>query len=96
MFNKALKLDGTTVSPSKKDKVLMANLSRLWFNDDLFNKYQYQIQADSVLEIDDEGGIAQKFDWDRYTQVGDDPALSKGRLNGLEDEGLLSHYLSNE
>ncbi|MDK9759870.1 carboxylesterase/lipase family protein, partial [Vibrio sp. D173a] len=36
-FNKALKLDGTTVSPSKKDKALMATLSRLWFNDDLFN-----------------------------------------------------------
>jgi para-nitrobenzyl esterase len=96
VFNKALKLDGTTVSPSKKDKALMATLSRLWFNDDLFNNYQYQIQADSVLVIDNEGDIALELDWDRYTQAGDDPALAKGRLNGLEDAGLLSHYLSNE
>jgi para-nitrobenzyl esterase len=93
VFNKALKLDGTTVSPSKKDKALMATLSRLWFNDDLFNNYQYQTQADSVLVIDDGGDIALVLDWDRYTQAGDDPALAKGRLNGLEDAGLLSHYL---
>lgn len=93
MFNKALKLDGTTVSLSKKDKALMANLSRLWFNDDLFNNYQYQTQADSVLVIDNEGDIALELDWDRYAQAGDAPALSKGRLNGLEDTGLLNHYL---
>jgi len=96
VFNKALKLDGTTVSPSKKDKALMATLSRLWFNDDLFNNYQYQTQADSVLVIDDGGDIALVLDWDRYTQAGDDPALAKGRLNGLEDAGLLSHYLSTD
>lgn len=96
VFNKALKLDGTAVSPSKKDKALMANLSRLWFKDDLFNNYQYQTQVDSVLVIDNEGNIALEIDWDRYTQAGDDAALAKGRLSGLEDAGLLSHYLSNE
>ncbi|USD43341.1 carboxylesterase family protein [Vibrio sp. SCSIO 43135] len=93
VFNKALKLDGSSVSPSKKDKALMATLSRLWFNDELFSRYQYDLGSDSVLVVDVNGDIGLELDWDRYSHAGDDPALSHGRLTGLEESGILNHYL---
>ncbi|WP_047043895.1 carboxylesterase family protein [Vibrio mexicanus] len=92
VFNKALKLDGSAVSPSKKDKALMAQMSRLWFSDELFDNYRYDASSDSVLEFDQEGGYGLALDWDRYGNAGDDPALSNGRLLGLQELGILANY----
>lgn len=93
VFNKALKLDGTEVHPTSKDKALMAQLSRLWFSDDLFMDYQYNESSDSVMVIDEDGDIALEVDWDRYSQEGIDPTLRNGRLTGLEEQDILLGYM---
>lgn len=92
VFNKALKLDGSAVAPSKKDKALMAQMSRLWFSDELFDNYRFDASSDSVLEFDQEGGYGLALDWDRYGNAGVDPALSSGRLLGLQELGILVNY----
>ncbi|MFA0071059.1 carboxylesterase/lipase family protein, partial [Vibrio breoganii] len=68
--NKAVRLDGTAVSPSKKDKALMNNLSRFWFSDELFDGYEYEASSDNVLVIDEQGEIGAELYWDSYTQAG--------------------------
>ncbi|MEZ9764722.1 carboxylesterase family protein [Vibrio splendidus] len=92
VFNKAVRLDGTAVSPSKKDKALMNNLSRFWFSDELFDGYEYEASSDNVLVIDEQGEIGAELYWDSYTQAGEDPLLSQGRLNGLEETDILVNY----
>ncbi|PMG36919.1 hypothetical protein BCU97_12205 [Vibrio splendidus] len=97
VFNKAVRLDGTAVSPSKKDKALMKNLSRFWFSDELFDGYEYEASSDNVLVIDEQGEIGAELYWDSYTQAGEDPLLSQGRLNGLEEtEILVSYFVIDE
>jgi para-nitrobenzyl esterase len=97
VFNKAVRLDGTAVSPSKKDKALMKNLSRFWFSDELFDGYEYEASSDNVLVIDEQGEIGAELYWDSYTQAGEDPLLSQGRLNGLEETDILvSYFVTDE
>jgi para-nitrobenzyl esterase len=44
------------------------------------------------LLIDNDGGIQSTQDWDNAHHSGIDPKLRQGRLNGLEELGLiLSH-----
>jgi len=95
VFNKALRLDSSEISPSKKDQALMNRLSRLWFSERLFTDYQYDASSDTVMVIDELGGIALELDWDQYSQAGDDPAFSQGRLNGLQASGLLNYYMAD-
>ncbi|GEM77791.1 carboxylesterase family protein [Vibrio superstes] len=87
VFNKSLRFDGSEVYPSKSDKALMNEMSRLWFSDDLFNNYQYD-SSDNVLVIDGEG-FTTAPDWDYVTNPGVDPKLREGRLTGLEEQGLM-------
>ncbi|WP_394131738.1 carboxylesterase family protein [Shewanella maritima] len=94
IFNKPLKLDGSSVSPSAKDLSLMAQLSRLWFSPALFKDYTYD-SSDNVLVINGADDITPKANWDQSTQAGDDPSLSQGRLAGLEASGLLAFYLNS-
>ncbi|MFS1489750.1 carboxylesterase family protein [Vibrio splendidus] len=97
VFNKAVRLDGTAVSPSKKDKALMKNLSRFWFSDELFDGYEYEASSDNVLVIDEQGEIGAELYWDSYTQAGEDPLLNQGRLNGLEETDILvSYFVTDE
>ncbi|EHD0093453.1 carboxylesterase/lipase family protein [Vibrio vulnificus] len=92
VFNKAFKLDGSSVRPSSKDKAMMNKLSRVWFSERLFEDFQYNTATDRVLLIDNDGGIQSTQDWDNAHHSGIDPKLRKGRLNGLEELGLiLSH-----
>ncbi|MCG6355961.1 carboxylesterase family protein [Vibrio alginolyticus] len=92
MFNKALKLDGSSVRPGSKDKAMMNELSRMWFSERLFEDFQYNSATDRVLLIDNDGGIQSTQDWDNAHHSGIDPKLRQGRLNGLEELGLiLSH-----
>ncbi|WP_284203910.1 carboxylesterase family protein [Psychromonas marina] len=92
VFNKAYKIDRTTVSPTAKDRTLMAKMSRLWFSDALFTDYAYSASTDNVLDIDEEGEISVIDDWD-LSNEGIDPALREGRLNGLNDLGLILGYM---
>jgi para-nitrobenzyl esterase len=92
VFNKPYKLDGTMVSPTTKDRALMAQMSRLWFSDALFTDYAYSAASDNVLQIDTDGEITVESDWD-LSNEGVDPALREGRLNGLNDLGLILGYL---
>ncbi|WP_394493700.1 carboxylesterase family protein [Shewanella sp. ENK2] len=94
VFNKALKLDGETVSPSKKDTALMEKMSRLWFSDELFEQYQYTVDGDGVLVFDKDGNESYVEGWDQQTHQGLDPALRKGRLTGLENLDLISPYIN--
>ncbi|ELC9520064.1 carboxylesterase family protein [Vibrio alginolyticus] len=92
VFNKTLKLDGSNVRPGSKDKAMMNKLSRMWFSERLFEDFQYNSATDRVLLIDNDGGIQSTQDWDNAHQSGIDPKLRQGRLNGLEELGLiLSH-----
>ncbi|ELA9459971.1 MULTISPECIES: carboxylesterase family protein [Vibrio] len=92
VFNKALKLDGSSVRPGSKDKAMMNELSRMWFSERLFEDFQYNSTTDRVLLIDNDGGIQSTQDWDNAHHSGIDPKLRQGRLNGLEELGLiLSH-----
>ncbi|ELB2883731.1 carboxylesterase family protein [Vibrio alginolyticus] len=92
VFNKALKLDGSSVRPGSKDKAMMNELSRTWFSERLFEDFQYNSATDRVLLIDNDGGIQSTQDWDNAHHSGIDPKLRQGRLNGLEELGLiLSH-----
>ncbi|MDW1846075.1 carboxylesterase family protein [Vibrio sp. Vb2110] len=92
VFNKALKLDGSSVRPGSKDKAMMNELSRMWFSERLFEDFQYNSATDRVLLIDNDGGIQSTQDWDNAHHSGIDPKLRQGRLNGLEELGLiLSH-----
>lgn len=93
VFNKAVKMDGTEVHPSSSDKQLMNEMSRLWFSDELFNNYQYNASTDSVLVIDQDGQIKTQEDWDMLNNEAIDPKLRNGRLQGLENMGLIGHYL---
>ncbi|MCL1142392.1 carboxylesterase family protein [Shewanella gaetbuli] len=93
VFNKALKLDGSTVKTSSKDEALMNKMSRLWFSDELFEAYQYDASSDTVLTISKDGDISTTTDWDSNTQSGLDPELRKGRLNGLENLGFMQNYM---
>jgi para-nitrobenzyl esterase len=90
VFNKGVKLDGSEVTPSKKDRALMAKMSRLWFSDALFTDYQYSTASDNVVIIDADGPRIEN-DWDASTP-GVDPALRGGVLNGLNDLGLFLGY----
>ncbi|MDW2101052.1 carboxylesterase family protein [Vibrio sp. 1580] len=92
VFNKTLKLDGSSVRPGSKDKAMMNKLSRMWFSERLFEDFQYNSATDRVLLIDNDGGIQSTQDWDNAHHSGIDPKLRQGRLNGLEELGLiLSH-----
>ncbi|ELB2898833.1 carboxylesterase family protein [Vibrio alginolyticus] len=92
VFNKALKLDGSSVRPGSKDKAMMNKLSRMWFSERLFEDFQYNSATDRVLLIDNDDGIQSTQDWDNAHHSGIDPKLRQGRLNGLEELGLiLSH-----
>ncbi|MDF5549507.1 carboxylesterase/lipase family protein, partial [Vibrio parahaemolyticus] len=92
VFNKAFKLDGSSVRPGSKDKAMMNKLSRVWFSERLFEDFQYNTATDRVLLIDNDGGIQSTQDWDNAHHSGIDPKLRQGRLNGLEELGLiLSH-----
>lgn len=94
VFNKAMKLDGSKVHPTKKEKALMNKLSRIWFSDALFEQYQYSENMDNVMVINQQGEILLQPNWDRSYQQGNDPLLYNGRLNGLEDTELLLNYLT--
>lgn len=93
VFNKAFKLNGKSVSPSTKDKLLMSEMSRLWFSDELFTNNQYNTASDNVLTIDTEGKISTKFDWDKQKNEGIDQMLYEGRLDGLNNLGLMLGYM---
>ena len=93
VFNKKIKRDGTEVHPTTKEITLMNKLSRLWFSDALFDNYQYSASEDTVMVINQQGEIKLEADWDYKHQCGDDPALYNGRLNGLQNEGLLLNYM---
>lgn len=95
VFNKAVKLDGTSVKPNSKDKQLMNEMSRLWFSDKLFNDYQYDAAKDAVLLIDRDGINNSAPGWDKEENAGADPSLRQGRLSGLEELGILMNYLQN-
>ncbi|MEZ9140410.1 MULTISPECIES: carboxylesterase family protein [unclassified Shewanella] len=90
VFNKSLKLDGSSVKVSTKDQALMDRMSRLWFSDELFNDYQYN--SDSVLVFDEDGVETFTQDWDSK-QPGVDPELRGGRLQGLENLNLILGYM---
>ncbi|MDR9831203.1 carboxylesterase family protein [Vibrio sp. FNV 38] len=93
IFNKAYKFDGSEVHPTSKDRTLMNDLSRLWFNDSLFTDYQYEQQSDNVLSVDSDGNISQEFDWDTIHNEGTDSRLRDGRLQGLNNQGLTLKYM---
>jgi para-nitrobenzyl esterase len=64
----------------------------MWFSERLFEDFQYNTATDGVLLIDNDGGIQSTQDWDNANHSGIDPKLRQGRLNGLEELGLiLSH-----
>ncbi|PMK06888.1 para-nitrobenzyl esterase [Vibrio splendidus] len=91
MFNKAIRFDGSDIHPTSNEKVLMNEMSRLWFSDELFQSYQYSDAADNVLVIDGAGFSENSttFDWDYVTNPGVDPKLREGRLTGLAEQGLM-------
>ncbi|CAH8240126.1 hypothetical protein VAEKB19_5450004 [Vibrio aestuarianus] len=86
-------MDGTETHPSSKDKQLMNEMSRVWFSDELFSDYQYDATQDSILLIDEDGQIKTQEDWDMLNNEAIDPKLRNGRLQGLENMGLIGHYL---
>ncbi|ANP78283.1 hypothetical protein A134_18110 [Vibrio crassostreae 9CS106] len=92
VFNKAYKLDGTDVRPTTKDKALMNEMSRVWFNKALFNN-EYDSSIDNVLVISKDGDLNYELDWDRTFNQSEDAQLYPGRLTGLEDKKLLQHYI---
>ncbi|WP_286300834.1 carboxylesterase family protein [Vibrio apostichopi] len=93
VFNKPLKLDGTSVRPTSKDRALMNDMSRLWFSDHLFSDYTYSKQMDNVLSINSDGSLSQEVDWDSVKNAGEDTDMRNGRLQGLNDLGLTLKYM---
>lgn len=93
VFNKTVKMDGAEMSPSKADKKVMNEMSRVWFSDDLFEAYQYKASEDAVLLIDKNGVHRSNKEWDYSANQGEDPVLRNGRLTGLEEQGILMSYL---
>uniref|UniRef100_A0A5Q0THU0 Carboxylesterase family protein n=2 Tax=Vibrio algicola TaxID=2662262 RepID=A0A5Q0THU0_9VIBR len=93
VFNKPYTVNGLKITPSNKDKALMANMSRLWFSDALFEDFQYRAESDSVLVIEESGDFSTLYEWDKRTQKGLDPELREGRLTGLSDAGILLGYM---
>lgn len=93
VFNKPLKLDGTSVRPTSKDRALMNDMSRLWFSDRLFSDYTYSTQLDNVLSINSDGSLSQEVDWDSVKNAGEDTDMRNGRLQGLNDLGLTLKYI---
>ncbi|MFA0266380.1 carboxylesterase family protein [Vibrio cyclitrophicus] len=93
VFNKPLKLDGTSVRPTSKDRALMNDMSRLWFSNRLFSDYTYNKQMDNVLSINSDGSLSQEVDWDSVKNAGEDTDMRNGRLQGLNDLGLTLKYM---
>lgn len=93
VFNKPLKLDGTSVRPTSKDRALMNDMSRLWFSTRLFSDYTYSTQLDNVLSIKSDGSLRQEVDWDSVKNAGEDTDMRNGRLQGLNDLGLTLKYM---
>ncbi|MCG9542360.1 carboxylesterase family protein [Vibrio sp. Isolate33] len=96
VFNKALKMDGSGTHPGSKDKQMMNEMSRAWFNGTLFSEENKYVESeDKVLVINKDGISLSDLDWDQTTNEGQDPKLRNGRLNGLENLELMAHYLQN-
>ncbi|MEZ9573083.1 carboxylesterase family protein [Vibrio sp. 10N.261.55.F4] len=96
VFNKALKMDGSGTHPGSKDKQMMNEMSRTWFNGTLFSEENKYVESeDKVLVINKDGISLSDLDWDQTTNEGQDPKLRNGRLNGLENLELMAHYLQN-
>ncbi|WP_394241401.1 carboxylesterase family protein [Vibrio astriarenae] len=95
IFNKPFKLDGTEVSPTKKDQALMNDMSRLWFSNELFTDHNYSAQLDNVLSIDADGEISEELDWDSTHNKTTTPGFGSGRLQGLNESGLMLLYMTD-
>ncbi|PTP75299.1 carboxylesterase family protein [Vibrio splendidus] len=95
IFNKPYKLDGSEVSLSSKDQVLMNDMSRLWFSDNLFTDYEYSQQQDNVMFVDGDGQITIEDDWDARFNEAEDDSMPNGRLQGLNYLGLTLKYMSD-
>ncbi|QIA65707.1 carboxylesterase family protein [Vibrio astriarenae] len=95
IFNKPFKLDGTEVSPTKKDQALMNDMSRLWFSNELFTDHNYSAQLDNVLSIDADGEISEELDWDSTHNKTTTPGFGSGRLQGLNESGLMLQYMTD-
>jgi para-nitrobenzyl esterase len=95
IFNKPYKLDGSEVSLSSKDQVLMNDMSRLWFSDNLFTDYEYSQQQDNVMFVDGDGQITIEDDWDARFNEAEDNSMPNGRLQGLNYLGLTLKYMSD-
>lgn len=95
IFNKPFKLDGTQVSPTKKDQALMNDMSRLWFSNELFTDHNYSAQLDNVLSIDADGEISEELDWDSTHNKATTPGFGSGRLQGLNESGLMLQYMTD-
>ncbi|MEZ8787824.1 carboxylesterase family protein [Vibrio splendidus] len=94
VFNKAIRMDGTELSPDSSDKQLMNEVSRSWFNGALFSdENQYIASQDQLLVIDSDGMALSAPNWDKTHNQGIDPNLNEGRLTGLEDLGILLNYM---
>ncbi|WP_264875820.1 carboxylesterase family protein [Vibrio agarivorans] len=93
IFNKPFKMDGTEVSPMSKDQALMNEMSRLWFSEQLFTDYEYNASQDNMLFIDSSGEFSHELDWDSVHNEATDTHLRNGRLQGLNDLGLMLNYM---
>ncbi|MDA0151299.1 carboxylesterase family protein [Vibrio sp. Makdt] len=94
VFNKAIRMDGTELSPDSSDKQLMNEVSRSWFNGTLFSDAnQYVASQDQVLVIDADGMALSAPNWDKTHNQGIDENLSEGRLTGLEELNILLSYM---
>ncbi|WP_038176819.1 carboxylesterase family protein [Vibrio pacinii] len=95
VFNKAVKLDGTSVKPNSTDKQLMNEMSRLWFSDKLFNDYQYSTKEEDKVLVIDHGSIEYSDHWDKNENPSKDAGMPDGRLTGLEEKNILLNYINN-
>ncbi|MFA0476902.1 carboxylesterase family protein [Vibrio breoganii] len=94
VFNKPMRLDGSSINPNSGEKTLMNEMSRIWFSQALFNNFQYaDADSDNVLVIDGEQSFnentATTYGWDSIANEGIDPKLINGRLTGLENQELM-------
>ena len=90
VFNRLYNQDGKKIAPNEGDLLLMGEVSRFWFSDDLFNpEYRYQENLDNVLMIsnnsaDDGGEINTNLtEWDATMNKGIDTETLDGICDAL-------------